>query len=159
MSVADAEFMRLLLNDADWLRYIGDRGVRTVEQAEQHILHGPVAMYVSHGFGFGVVELRETSQPIGICGLAKRDYLDSPDIGFALLPGYRRYGYAYEAAAATLHYATAELALPRVVATTRLDNIRSQTLLEKLGLRYERTVSHPDGDRELKLYATATRQP
>lgn len=153
MSAADAAFMLGLLNEPSWLRFIGDRGVRTLEDARNYILQGPVAMYERLGHGFCIVETRASGEAIGICGLAKRDYLDSADIGFALLPQHCGRGYAFEAAAAVLHHARTALGLKRVLATTRLDNMDSQKLLEKLGLRFERLIVHPDGDRGLKLYA------
>lgn len=148
--------MLTLLNDPSWLRFIGDRGVRTIEDATQYILQGPVEMYTRRGFGFCIVESKEQAQPMGICGLTQREYLDCPDIGFAFLPQHWGNGYAHEAATAVLEYATRELALKRVVATTRIDNVSSQKLLEKLGLRFERVMDHPDGDRQLKLYATVS---
>lgn len=154
MSAADAEFMLLLLNEPSWLRFIGDRGVKTVEDAKNYIERGPVDMYARLGYGFCVVESRESARPMGVCGLAKRDYLDGVDIGFAFLPQHWGHGYAYEAAAAVLQYAQGELGLTRVLATTRADNASSQKLLQKLGLRYERLIAHPEGDRDLHLYAT-----
>lgn len=155
LTTADAGFMLRLLNEPSWLRFIGERGVKTVADAERYILQGPVAMYADFGYGFCAVEAQAAGCPIGICGLARRDYLDSPDIGFAFLPPYWGKGYAQEAAAAVLGHATGELGMTRIVATTRPDNTASQKLLEKLGLRYEKTIMHPDGDRTLKLYATA----
>lgn len=154
MSTADAEFMLALLNEPSWLRFIGDRGVRTLEDAENYIAQGPVAMYARHGYGFCIVESKASAAPIGICGLAKRDYLDHADIGFAFLPQHWGKGFAHEAAAAVLGYAQGELGMARVLATTRPDNVDSQKLLEKLGLRFERLIPHPDGDRELKLFGT-----
>lgn len=154
MTAADAEFMLALLNEPAWLRFIGDRGVRTVEDAKNYIEQGPVEMYARLGYGFCVVESKESACPMGVCGLAKRDYLDCADIGFAFLPQHWGQGYAYEAAAAVLQYAQGELGLARVLATTRADNASSQRLLQKLGLRYERLIPHPDGDRDLHLYAT-----
>jgi len=111
-------------------------------------------MYDRLGYGFCIVEARESRYALGICGLAKRDYLDHPDIGFAFLPQHWGQGFAYEAALATLHYATSDLGMTRLVATTRADNLSSQALLRKLGLQFERTFLHPDGDRELQLYST-----
>jgi len=153
-STVDAQFMLQLLNDASWIRYIGDRGVRTEEDARQYIAAGPMDMYDRLGYGFCIVESRKSMCALGICGLAKRDYLDHPDIGFAFLPQHRGQGYAYEAALATLRYAANDLGMPRLVATTRTDNLSSQALLRKLGLQFERTFQHPDGDRVLQLYAT-----
>jgi RimJ/RimL family protein N-acetyltransferase len=152
MSVDDAEFMLALLNDPSWLRFIGDRGVCTLDDARNYILQGAMANYARLGYGFYLVELKEAGIAIGMCGLAKRDYLDHADIGFAFLPAYCGQGYAFEAAAATLQYAQRQLHLPRILATTRLDNLSSSKLLEKLGMRLDKIIMHPDGDRELKLY-------
>ena len=156
MSAAgDAAFMLGLLNDPSWLRFIGDRGVKTLADAQAYIENGPVAMYARRGFGFCIVEARDAAKtPLGICGLSQRDYLDHPDIGFALLPQHAGKGYAFAAAAAVLSYAQAELGLACVLATTRVDNLRSQNLLERLGLKFERLMPHPDGsERQLMVYA------
>jgi len=151
LTVGDAPFMLDLMNDQDWLRFIGDRGIRTVANAGAYILSGPVAMYRRLGFGLWHVALKDGT-PIGVCGLIKRETLDHVDIGFALLPGFRGRGYAYEAAMASLDYGCHILGLDRIVATTALDNDASGRLLEKLGLTFERVI-RPVADRpELKLY-------
>ena len=152
MTVDDAAFMLVLLNDPSWIRFIGDRGVRTLDEARNYILQGAMTNYPRLGYGFYLVELKEAGIAIGMCGLAKRDYLEHADIGFAFLPEYCGQGYAFEAAAATLNYAQQQLHLPRILATTRLDNLSSSKLLEKLGMRLDKVIMHPDGDRELKLY-------
>lgn len=153
MSTDDAEFIRGLLNEPSWLHFIGDRGVRTMEDARDYILKGPVEMYARLGFGLYVVELKESGIPLGICGLVKRDFLDDVDVGFAFLPSYWRQGYAYEAASAVIAYGADVLGLKRIVAITALDNDRSARLLEKLGLRFERMVRYPDDDRDIRLFA------
>jgi RimJ/RimL family protein N-acetyltransferase len=155
MSTDDAQFMLGLLNEPSWLRFIGDRGVRTIEDARNYILTGPIAMYDRLGYGFYIVESKADANQLGICGLAKRDFLDDPDIGFAFMPEHCGKGYGYEAAFAVLEYAKHEIGLQRVVATARPDNTISANLLEKLGLRYERMIRHPEGDRELKLFSIA----
>lgn len=157
MAIDDAPFMLALMNDPSWLRYIGDRGIRSLEDARNYIQNGPFAAYARAGLGFHVVEMKETGTPMGICGLAKRDYLDDVDIGFAFLPPYRNQGYAHEAAMTLLDHAKNGLSLQRVVATTRVDNHDSARLLEKLGLAFERMIPHPDGDRELMLFAATFR--
>ncbi|WMW81131.1 GNAT family N-acetyltransferase [Undibacterium cyanobacteriorum] len=148
----DAQFMLALLNDAGWLRYIGDRGVRTVEQAELYLQNGAIANYQTLGFGFYCVELRETGAPIGMCGLTQRDYLPDPDLGFAFLSDFVGQGYAKEAALAVMAYAQSELDLKHILATTRPDNFASAKVLEALGMRFRDLMMHPDGDRQLKLY-------
>ena len=111
-------------------------------------------MYARLGFGFRVIEINGSPTPIGICGMAKRPYLDDPDIGFALLPEYCGRGYAFEAAQGVLSNARTTLGLSRIVATTRPDNQRSASLLRKLGLTFKMQFLHPDGDRSLDLYKT-----
>lgn len=152
MLEADAAFMLGLLNDPAWIRFIGDRGVRTEDQARDYILAGPVDMVRRLGFGFYVVELEETGCAVGVCGLAKRDFLDDVDIGYAFVPEYGGQGYALEAAQGVMAHA-AELGLKRIVATVLPDNSASIRLLEKLGLRFERTIQAPGTARELKLFA------
>ena len=155
MSTDDAAFMLGLLNEPSWLQFIGDRGVRTLDDARAYIVNGPIAMYARLGFGFYIVELKEGDIPIGICGLVKRDYLDDVDIGYALLPQYWSNGYTYEAAAAVIAYGRGTLGLKRIVAITSSDNHRSARLLEKLGLRYERMVAYPDTNEAVRLFASA----
>lgn len=152
LSVADAPFMLELLNDPGWLRFIGDRGVRTLEQAQAYIEKGPAALFARFGFGFYVIELRAGGVPIGVCSLIKRDFLDAVDLGYALLPQYAGHGYAFEAAAALIDYAGRELGLNRLVAIVSQDNHRSARLLKKLGFRYERLVQYPGEAAELMLF-------
>jgi RimJ/RimL family protein N-acetyltransferase len=149
----DADFMLGLLNEPSWLRYIGDRGVRSREEARVYILNGPVDSYKKHGFGFYIVECKQTGIPLGICGLAKRDFLDDVDIGYAFLPQFWGQGYAFEAASAVLSHAQNDLALKRVVATSRLENTGSARVLGKLGMRFQQMIKSADGTRELQLFA------
>lgn len=88
LTPADAPFILQLLNEPSWLQFIGDRGVRTLAEAEQYIINGPIAMYVEYGFGLYVVEQKENPQPMGLCGLIKRPLLEDVDIGFAFLPAF-----------------------------------------------------------------------
>jgi RimJ/RimL family protein N-acetyltransferase len=155
MEETDAAFVVELVNDPAWIRYIGDNGVRTVQDAERYIRNGPVAMYVTRGFGLYLVELKESSEPIGICGLIKREGLSDVDLGFAFLQRFWGAGYALEAAAATVAFARDSLRLRRIVAITTRDNRRSSQLLRKLGFAFEDYV-RPDADgAELELYALA----
>jgi len=152
-TVEDAAFILELLNDPSWIKYIGDKGVRTVEDAKTYIEKGPLDMYARLGFGFYLTELKDGGVPIGICGLAKRDYLEDVDVGFAFLPKYRGKGYAYEAASAVMEYAKSILRLNRIVAITTENNDASGKLLEKLGLRYEDLISFNNTDEKVRLFA------
>lgn len=153
---ADAGFILELTNDPDWLRHIGDRGIRSLDDARRYITDGPLAMYERHGFGLYLVGLRDGGTPIGLCGLIKRDWLDDVDIGFAFLPAFRGRGYALEAAAATLEYGRATLGLHRIAAIVSPGNADSLQLLGRLGMRLERMVLPPNETSSLCLYATPT---
>lgn len=154
LSTDDEEFILELLNDPSWLQFIGDRGVRTLQEAREYISKGPLEMYARLGFGLYLTELKEGGIPLGICGLIKRDGLEDVDIGFAFLPRFWGKGYAYEATSALMTYGKDVLGLKRIVAITSPDNHRSAKLLEKLGLRFERMVRLPDDTQDLRLFAS-----
>ena len=151
----DAAFILELVNDPDWLRHIGDRGVRTLDDARAYIANGPATMYARYGFGLWRVGRRDDDIAIGLCGLLKRDTLDDPDIGFAFLPAHRGRGYAFEAAQATLACARERVGLKRVVAIVSPRNDASIALLERLGLRYETTFASAADKPDTSLYACA----
>src|SRR5437870_261981 len=123
LAVEDAEFIFHLLNQPSFLQFIGDKGVRTIDDARNYILTGPIASYERFGFGLYLTELKPTQAPIGICGLLKRETLDDVDVGFAFLPQYWRQGYAFESAAAVMAYGKDVLGLERIVAISSLDNV------------------------------------
>jgi ribosomal-protein-alanine N-acetyltransferase len=151
LTLDDAEFIVDLLNDSSFLRFIGDKGVRTAEDARQYILTGPMASYERYGFGLWLVELKGSTTPVGICGLLKRDTLSEVDIGFAFLPRYRSMGYAIESAAAVLDYGRNVLGLERVVAIANHDNAASIRVLEKIGMTFDRMIKLSDDGPEIRL--------
>lgn len=155
-TLADAAFLCRLLSDPDWLRNIGDRGVRTIEDAEQFVRNKLWKAYETDGFGMYTVETQTDRRPAGICGIVRRPSLPGPDLGFALLPEFRGRGFALEAASAVMDYARDVLHLPPLLAITTPDNERSGRLLVKLGFEFQRLVRlTPDGG-EVKLYAAAS---
>jgi RimJ/RimL family protein N-acetyltransferase len=154
LTVEDSEFILELLNDPSWLRFIGDRGVRTLDEARDYILQTLIAMYERLGFGLYLTELKDEGIPIGICGLIKRDSLEDVDIGFAFLPKFRGKGYAYESALAVMAYGKENFGLNRLVAITSPDNYVSARLLEKLGFTFERMVKLSDDSAEVSLFGS-----
>src|SRR6266404_4548228 len=153
LSLDDAEFVLRLLNEPSFIQNIGDRGVRSMDDARGYIVKGPITSYEKFGFGLWMVETRSPIVPIGICGLLKRDALEDVDIGYALVPEFWSQGYALESAAAVVSYAGEKLGLKRVVAVTNSDNERSIRLLEKMGFKYERMVRLSEDAPEIKLFA------
>jgi RimJ/RimL family protein N-acetyltransferase len=152
----DAEFILTLLNEPSFLRYIGDKQVRTLEDARQYILNGPVASYEQNGFGLRLVELTESHTPIGMSGLIKREELPHPDIGFAFLPGFWNKGFAFEAATAVLQDGGERLRLQRILAITSPDNDSSIKLLERLGFRFEEVIKLSPQREQVKLFTRDT---
>ena len=152
-TTADDRFIFELVNDPAFIRNIGDRGVRTLADAERYVLDGPIASYEKFGFGMYVVEVRESGTPIGLCGFVKRDWLPDVDIGFAFLPQYRSQGYARESASAVRRYGHEVLGLTRIVAIVSPENADSIRLLEKIGLRFEGMVRPVNEDADIKLFA------
>jgi RimJ/RimL family protein N-acetyltransferase len=148
----DAEFLVNLLNQPSFLRYIGDKGVRNTEDAIRYLETGALASYERFGFGLFLVELKDSSLPIGMCGLIKRDNLADVDIGFAFLPEYWSQGYALEAAAAVMNYGREALGLRRIVAITSPDNDASIKLLGKIGLRFEGMIKLGEDQDEVRLF-------
>src|ERR1043166_722390 len=154
LSTGDAEFILELLNEPSFIRYIGDKQVRTLDDARAYVLNGPVKSYETYGFGLNLVELKSEGKPIGMCGLLKRDTLPEPDIGFAFLPDYWNQGYAFEAAAAVMNHARANLGVENVLAITSPDNDASAKLLGKIGLRFDRLVRLAEDAEEGKLFTS-----
>lgn len=152
LNISDAAFIVELLNSEGWLEYIGDRNVRTAEEAEAYLLNGPIKSYEENGYGLTLVSLKDGNIPIGVCGLLKRDYLETADLGFAFLSKYIGLGYGYESASAVLAYAHDKLNISSVFAFTVPQNVASIKLLEKLGFRFERVFRMPGEEEELLLY-------
>ncbi len=151
-SVNDAPFILEMLNDPGWLQFIGDRGIRTLEDAKDYIIEKLQKSFEEQSFGMLLVKLKDSEIPIGTCGLLKRDYLDDMDIGFAFLPAYRGKGYAFEAASATIEWGKKMLGVKRVLAFTDMNNRASIQLIKKLGMQYERNFKIPNDDDDLELY-------
>jgi RimJ/RimL family protein N-acetyltransferase len=154
LTADDAPFMFDLLNQPSFIHFIGDRGVRTLDDARSIITNRYIKAYERLGFGIYLTILRESQTAIGICGLVKRDGLDDVDIGYAFLPQYWSKGYASEAASAVMAYARKFLGIRRVLGITTPDNAGSIRVLEKVGLKFERMIQLPGEKTELKLFAS-----
>jgi RimJ/RimL family protein N-acetyltransferase len=158
----DAAFIVELLNDPDWIRFIGDRNIRSLDDARRYLRNGPIASYRNYGYGLYAVELKARHdaprvEPLGMCGLVRRPTLDDADIGFAFLPAWRGRGYASEAAAAVLAEAMDVHGLSRVVAIADPENHASITVLRRAGMSFERLVRLGDDPTDLALYTMDTR--
>lgn len=152
-TLGDAEFILELVNEPSFIQNIGDRSVRTLSDAEKYLETGPISSYERNGFGLLAVTLNDTGQPIGMCGLIKRDALEDVDIGYAFLPAFWSKGFALESAQAVINHAKETIGLKRVVAIVDPANAGSIRLLEKIGMTFENMVKLSVDDIDLKLYS------
>jgi RimJ/RimL family protein N-acetyltransferase len=149
----DAGFIFGLLNEPSFLRFIGDKGVRNLDDARDYLMKGPIASYEQFGFGLYLVQLKDGEVPIGMCGLLKRATLDDVDVGFAFLPQFWSRGYAFESASAVIAYGKRVFGLKRIVGLVKPGNSGSVRVLEKMGLNFERMVRLADNAPEDMLFA------
>ncbi|AFM04682.1 acetyltransferase, ribosomal protein N-acetylase [Bernardetia litoralis DSM 6794] len=135
-NLSDASFFLRLLNSPNWLEFIGDRNIKSLEDATKYVQESLIGSYKEKGFGFYKMSLRANNEPIGAIGFLKREYLEFPDIGYAILPNYESKGYVSEAAKAVLEYGKNKLQLKEIVAFTTEENLASQKILLKIGLYF-----------------------
>ena len=152
MTLDDAGFLFQQLTQPSWLQYIGDRGVTSPEDARRYIESKTLEQYRTLGYGMNLVQLRATGEPIGVCGLVRREYLPHPDLGFALLEDYWGRGYATEAAAAVVEHARRVLGIRHLMAITTTTNDRSGRVLARTGFRLENDAYLTPAGEILKLY-------
>lgn len=152
ITVKDAPFILELYNDEDYLHFIGDKNVRTLEDAKKNIEKKFLSVYKKQEYGYYLVLLKSDNTPIGTSGLMKRDGLDCVDIGFAFLKEFRGKGYAYEATKRVLDFGLEELKMSPIAAITTIENISSSNLLERMGFKHEQNIFIPNDPEELRLF-------
>jgi len=155
LTLEDARFILELLNEPSFLQNIGDKKVRSLEDARSYLLNGPISSYRRYNYGLYAVERKEPRAVMGICGLVRRDGLEDTDLGFAFLPPFWGKGYAVEAASAIMTQAREEIGLRQIVAITIPDNHRSIRVLEKVGLRFQKIIRLSEEGAALRLYSRA----
>jgi RimJ/RimL family protein N-acetyltransferase len=153
ITIEDAEFVLRLVNEPSFVSNIGDKGLKTIDDAERFILEGYWTNQERSGYGMFLVELKRGGDSIGGCGLLYRKVLDVTDIGFAFLPEYWNRGFAFEAADAIMEYGHSTLGVNKIVGLTSADNLGSINLLKKLGMDFEKTVKMSDDDPGTVLYS------
>ena len=153
-TIEDAPFYLELVNTPNWIKYIGDREIYTIDAAKKRLEESVVKSYIDNDYGAYKLQLKDQDlTTIGSCGLYKRDFFDHADIGFAMLPQYENHGYGYESSVEILRLAENEFKQEKVLAITLPINKPSIKLLEKLGLVFEKKINPFDDDEELLLFA------
>ncbi len=154
LSIDDAAFVLALTNEPSTIENIGDKGLRSVADAERFIREGPWTRQQKPGYGQFAIELKQGGDLIGVCGILYRVKLDLTDVGFALMPKYWRQGFAFEAAKAVMTYAHSDLSVENIVGLTSDNNTASINLLKKLGMSFETMVSmSDDGVANTRVYS------
>lgn len=158
LSYDDCAFIIELLNEPSFLRYIGDRGVRSPGEARDYLQKGAIDSYAKYGFGLFLVSHKKTRAALGMCGLVMRDEFELPDLGFAFLERYWSNGFAYESSVAVLRHANERLGLSMVIAMADADNASSIALLEKLGFSFQQMVTMPGETEEICQFKLALKR-
>ena len=153
VTLDDADLMLAVWMDPAFVSNVGDRGIRTIDDAKQAMRDGALKLYADYGYGPYAIVSKAGGERIGICGLFKRDNLEHPDIGFAVLPGFCGKGFAGEAAFAVLAHARDDLELEELTAIVSPGNAPSIGLIEKLGLAFAGMITMPGDDEEIRLYS------
>lgn len=153
LAICDAPFIFELLNTPDWIKYIGDRNIKNELDARNYLRTGPLKSYEEHGFGLLKVQLKSTSTPVGLCGLLQRDFLDGPDLGFALLPAYFGKGITYESCQILLASLVKSKKFEKIYAFTNKANVPSRNLLLKIGFIFEKQFNPYSEDEWLDLFS------
>ncbi len=152
LTLSDAALMLRMLNEESFIRNIGDRGVRTLAQAEQYLEGAPIRSYQQHGFGMYRLVRKADGVDVGLAGLVYREYLAIPDVGYAILPEFSGAGYASEAALAVYRYGKNVLKLAAIVGIVAPDNFASKKILEKIGLVTDKQILSADTQKWLDYY-------
>ena len=154
ITLQDAPFFLELMNTPHWLKFIGDRKIKTINDAEKHLRKGILKSYDENGYGFYKLQLKdENNKTIGVSGLIKRKELEYTDIGLGFLPDYEGKGYGYESSVKIMKLAQHKFNLKKIAAITSPINKNSIKLLEKLGLTFEKRVIPFEDGKELLLFA------
>ncbi|MDD3266859.1 MAG: GNAT family N-acetyltransferase [Burkholderiales bacterium] len=151
LTLNDTEFIFELLNQSSWKKYIGNKNIKSIEDAKQYLIDNTIKMYETHGFGLWCVTKIYSKQPLGIAGVTKRDNLPVIDIGFAFLDRFIGHGYAYEACEAILDYTKSQLNSEQILAIVKPENNKSIKLLDKLGFTFKEQVHLNPADNPLNL--------
>lgn len=152
MTLDDADLMLAIWNDPAFIEHVTDRGIRSLDEASSAMAEGILKLYEDYGYGPYRVALKEDDTAIGICGVFRREGLDEPDIGFALLPEFCSRGYAFEAAATVIDHCRNDIGLERLVAIVSPGNAPSVGLIDKLGFAFERMMRLPGDDHDVAVY-------
>ncbi|NVK21211.1 MAG: GNAT family N-acetyltransferase [Kangiellaceae bacterium] len=156
--LSDSEFILDLLNQKSFIKYIKDKNVRTITDAEEYLKQGPMNSYITHGFGLNLIQDKGANKPIGVCGILKRDHLDYPDLGYALSEKHSNKGYALEASKAVIQNAVTDLHFNKILAITNYNNTSSIRLLKKLNFKVIGSIKfYEDQPEEMLLEYSASK--
>lgn len=153
ITLEDAPFFLELVNTPNFKKYIGDKKLSTLIGVEEYLKAGILKSYEDHGFSYYKLRLHESDETLGIVGILKRDNLECPDIGFAMLPQFEGQGYGFESSKAMMQVAKDKFKIDKIAAITLEYNVNSINLITKLGLEFEKKVKPFADEEELLFFA------
>lgn len=136
ISKEEANFYFELFNDKDWIKFIGDKKLKSIDETEKYLKEAFIPLLCKNGLGFYTVYLKENKKPVGASSILKRDFSNLFDIGYGFLSRERGKGYATEATIRMIKYAKENLNQTKVMAYTKPNNENSQKLLKKLNFTF-----------------------
>lgn len=154
MSLDDADLIFELYNMPKFIKFIGDRNINSLADAENYIKAKFLPQFEKLSFGNYLIVLKEGNIKIGGVGIFEREGLDIVDIGFSVLERFEGKGYMFEAAQKVKSIGMDDFGLNKISAITVKDNFSSQKLIERLGLKFQKYVKLPNEDEELMYYET-----
>lgn len=133
MDPNDAEYFYHLNKDYEVMKYTGDVAFESIEASKVFLEN--YSDYRRNGFGRWSVELKNTGEVIGWCGLKLHDN-GEVDLGYRLFRAHWGKGYATEASLACIDYGFNVLGLDRIIGRVARANLASIRVLEKCGMTY-----------------------
>lgn len=152
VTLEDAPFFLELYNSPTFIQFIGDKKIKSLEDARNYIQNRFFPQIERLGYGNYLIVRKEDGAKVGAVGIFQRDGLEVHDIGFSFLEEFQGKGYGFEAASKLLEKAFNDFGCTKISAITSKENVASQTLIKKLGLQYLKMVKLPDDPEELLYY-------
>ncbi|NML21615.1 GNAT family N-acetyltransferase [Pseudoflavitalea sp. G-6-1-2] len=103
--------------------------------------------FEQNGFCFYAVDRLDTGEFIGFIGFSlarfEADFTPCVEIGWRIMRSQWGYGFATEGAARCLQFAFEELQLKVVYSFTAWNNVKSENVMKKIGMRKTAEFLHP----------------
>jgi ribosomal-protein-alanine N-acetyltransferase len=130
-----------LRSDDEVIKYLGGRRLQNPEAIAKR-LQFYLDCYARFGFGMCALVWKETGEMFGWSGLQPLDGTTEIEVGYGMIKKFWGMGIGYECARAWIRYGFEKANLERIVAVASPENTGSWRIMEKCGMRYEKTETH-----------------